>query len=160
MKITTRPVLASDTEFARAAHHQAYREVAERQFGPWDERAQDVFFAADWASGQFELLACDDVECGYVCVERQEDCIFVRELVLLPGFQGCGIGSEVLRGVTERARQSGVPVRLGTCHMNRAVDLYRRLGFRETERTDSHILMEWRDETLGVSADGPRPSTA
>lgn len=146
MNITTRLALASDTEFARAVHHQAYREVAERQFGPWDERAQDGFFAADWASGQFEVMACDDVPCGYVCVEQQEDCVFVRELVLLPRFQGRGIGSEVLRGVTERARRSGVPVRLGTCHMNRAADLYRRLGFRETGRTDLHVLMEWHAE--------------
>lgn len=146
MKITTRSALASDTEFACAVHHQAYREVAERQFGPWDERAQDSFFVADWASGHFEIMACDDVPCGYVCIEEREDCVFVRELVLLPGFQGRGIGSEVLRGVTESARRRGVPVRLGTCHMNRAADLYRRLGFRETGRTDSHILMEWRDE--------------
>lgn len=59
MKITTRPVLASDTGFARAVHHQAYKEVAERQFGPWDEQAQDRFFDGDWAAGDFEILLCD-----------------------------------------------------------------------------------------------------
>ncbi len=146
--VTKRPTRASDTDFARTIHHQAYREVVERQFGLWDEQAQDRFFDADWQSGAFEMLFCDDIPCGYACIEYREEDVFVRELVLLPEFQGRGIGSEILRGAMNRARQAGVPVRLGTCHMNRAADLYRRLGFRETGRTETHLLMEWHDERI------------
>ncbi len=155
MKVVSRPALALDTSLARTMHHQAYKEVAERQFGPWDVKAQDDFFADNWASGEFEILVCDDVPCGYLCVEHREDDFFIRELVLIPGFQGRGIGSEVLHGVTGRARQSGVSVRLETCHMNRAVNLYRRLGFREVGQTDTHILMEWRVEAEKEYDAGP-----
>jgi hypothetical protein len=46
--------------------------------------------------------------------------------------------------VIENAGVRQVPVRLGTFRVNRAVNLYRRLGFREVGKTDTHILMEWR----------------
>ena len=38
----------------------------------------------------------------------------------------------------------GVAVRLQTHLVNRAAELYRRLGFQERGRTVTHILMEWR----------------
>ena len=144
MRLTKRPARASDTAFARDVHHQAYRDAVERQFGPWVEEAQDRFFAADWEPAAVEIVACDGTPCGYLRVEDRAGDIHVREIVLRPDFQGRGIGSALLRAVIERARARGVPVRLGTFHQNRALDLYRRLGFRETGRTASHVLLEWR----------------
>lgn len=46
MKLEMRAAQEGDREFARLAHHAAYRDVVERQFGPWDEASQDDFFAA------------------------------------------------------------------------------------------------------------------
>jgi hypothetical protein len=45
------------------------------------------------------------------------------------------------------ARTLGVPVVLGALPMNRATDLYRRLGFRENGRSATHTGFEWRPET-------------
>jgi GNAT superfamily N-acetyltransferase len=146
MEITQRPANDTDTDFARAVHHQAYRDVVVRQFGTWDEKAQDEFFKDDWAPAVFEIILCDGVPCGYMCVEDRDTDLHVRELVILPKYQGKGIGSRILRGVIDRAKVRQVPVRLGTQHANRAVELYRRLGFSEYERTRSHILMEWSND--------------
>lgn len=145
MEITKRPALDADTDFARSVHHQAYRNVSERQYGPWDERAQDEFFAGDWVPAAFEIILCDGVPCGYACVEDRADDIHVRELVILPQFQGRGIGTRMLMDIIARAEARRVPVRLGTHHANRAAGLYRRLGFREFDRTATHVLMEWND---------------
>jgi hypothetical protein len=71
MEVARRAALPSDTEFARTVHHRAYRDVVERQFGAWDDAVQDKFFAGDWAHGGFDILLCDGVACGYVCVEEQ-----------------------------------------------------------------------------------------
>jgi ribosomal protein S18 acetylase RimI-like enzyme len=147
MNVTRRPATDADTPFARQAHHGAYREAVTRQFGGWDEAAQDVFFARDWADAEFEILEADGVPCGYACVEERGQDFHVREIVVHPDFQGRGIGTAVLRQTQERARARGVPVVLGTFLTNRAVGLYRRLGFRETGRTDIHVLMEWRPGT-------------
>ena len=146
MKETRRPALETDTDFARFVHHQAYREVSERQFGPWDEEEQDEYFNADWSSATYEIVLCDAVPCGYVCIEDREDNIHVHELVLLPEFQGQGIGSSLLRQLMERASRRRVPVRLGTFRANRALNLYRRLGFQEMGRTETQILMEWSSD--------------
>ena len=143
MVITRRPALISDIEFARSAHHAAYRDVVERQFKIWDEAAQDQFFANDWASGEFEIVLWDGAACGYLSIAECENHIHVRELVIAPEYQGRGIGSSLLRTTIEEARAKGIPVKLGALHENRALVLYRRLGFRETGKTETHTLMEW-----------------
>lgn len=60
-----------------------------------------------------------------------------------PDFQGQGIGSLFLRRLQDEARSRSVPVRLGTFHENRAVELYGRFGFREIGSMETHVLMEW-----------------
>ena len=144
MHITKRPALADDVEFARSVHHRAYRGIVVRQYGPWNEEAQDEFFVAAWSSSTHEIILCDDVRCGYMFVEDGDEDIHVRELVIAPDFQGKGIGTHILRNIISQAMARGVLVRLRTHQLNRAVNLYRRLVFRECGQTDSHILMEWQ----------------
>jgi ribosomal protein S18 acetylase RimI-like enzyme len=144
MEISRRWATEADRELARRVHHEAYRDVVERQFGRWVEAEQNRFFERGWADARHEIVLCDGEPCGYVCVEERAEDVHVRELVILPRFQGRGIGTALLGEAIERARGRGRPVRLGTFHVNRAAELYRRLGFRETARTRTHILMEWR----------------
>ncbi len=144
MKIIKRPAEVSDMEFARTVHHRAYRDVVSAQYGTWNEKAQDEFFANDWCAATHQIVVCDDAVCGYICVENREEDIHIREIVIDPKFQGKGLGTSLLREIIEDAEARQVPVRLGTQQANRAVNLYRKLGFREFERTTTHILMEWR----------------
>ena len=106
MRITTRPATEADTEFARRVHHAAYRDVVERQFGPWDEAAQDGFFARDWRDSTFAIVLADGTPCGYACVEDRsagaEADVHVRELVIAPQYQGRGIGTALLRDAQAR----------------------------------------------------------
>jgi ribosomal protein S18 acetylase RimI-like enzyme len=134
---------ATDAEFGRDVHHRAYRDVVERQFGAWNVAAQDAFFRDGWNAAAHEIVECDGVAVGYVSVEVRSDLVHLRELVLLPEFQNRGIGTLLVRQVMKHAEERGVPVQLGTLHVNRAADLYRRVGFREIGRTDTHILFEW-----------------
>jgi len=143
MRITKRPGLATDLEFVRWVHHRAYRDVVVAQYGRWNEEAQDEFFIAAWSLAPHDVILCDDVRCGYMCVEDRDNDIHLRELVIDPDSQGRGIGTHLIRDVFERATARGVPVSLATHRSNRAVNLYSRLGFRESGRTTSHILMEW-----------------
>ena len=142
MHITKRPGLDTDVEFARSVHHRAYRDVVVAQYGHWNEETQDQGFIAAWSQAPHEVILCDEVRCGYLCVEDRDDDIFVSQIVIDPDFQEQGIGTHILQDVIERAVVRGVPLRLTTQVLNRAVNLYLRLGFRESERTDAHILME------------------
>ena len=142
--ISRRPATPLDRPFACATHHAAYREVVERQFGPWQELQQDRFFAQSWDGVPHDILAADGVPVGYCAIEERAHDIHLRELVIAPEAQGRGIGTEVLRQLQESSRQTGKPIVLGTFTENRALALYTRLGFLPIGRTETHILMEWR----------------
>jgi GNAT superfamily N-acetyltransferase len=153
-KVTRRRATEADTDFARRAHHDAYRDLVERQFGAWVESVQDRYFAADWKPDSFQIVLCDEAPCGYLCLEDRGDDLHVREIVVRPEYQGRGIGTALLGEVIEGARRRGIPVRLGTHHQNRAIQLYHRLGFRDVGRTPTHVLLEWRVEPRAADA-GP-----
>lgn len=144
MQVSTRPPTEHDTAFAREAHHGAYREVVVRQFGGWDDALQDQFFDRSWASTAHVIILADGQRCGYAAVETRDDAMHVHELVIHPQFQNRGLGTAFLRGICEAAAAHGGAVRLGTFHENRALALYKRLGFREFGRTETHVLLEWQ----------------
>jgi len=141
--ISHRPATTDDTAFARTVHHRAYRDVIERQYGPWDEVTQDRLFDIAWTPAVHEIILCDHVRCGYISIETRSGDLYLSELVVDPDFQCRGIGTLIIREVLERAIATGVPVRLRTNIVNRAAGLYRRMGFQETGRSESHLLMEW-----------------
>ncbi len=153
MTIELREARESDREFARRTHHAAYRDVVERQFGPWDEGQQDQFFGNAWDSTKTRVLVCDGVDRGYCVIEHRPGDIHLRELVIHPEHQRRGIGSGLLHRLQAEARAREVPIRLGTFHENRARRLYRRMGFRQIGATETHVLMEWRPKESGRAAD-------
>ena len=141
--VSQRPATIVDKDFIRAVHHRAYHDVVERQYGSWDQAVQDSYFDSAWSAETHEIILFDGVRCGYSSIETQNDAIYLKELVIDPDFQCHGIGTEIIRKVIDHAIGLGVPVRLRTHLVNRAANLYRRMGFLETERTESHLLLEW-----------------
>lgn len=145
MLLERRPATSSDTEFARISHHEAYRDVVSRQFGAWDEVLQDRLFEEKWIPNQFEIVLCDGNPCGFLLVEDHPDHIYISEIVLAPQFQGHGIGSRLLNEEMQRGHETKSPLRLQVLRENRAIELYRRLGFKECGTTETHIRMVWED---------------
>lgn len=150
MAVTRRPATPADREFARQAHHLAYRDVVERRFGPWDEAQQDGFFDGVWERRSHEMVVENGEVCGYVMIETDVDRIVVNEIVIHPDHQNRGVGTMVLQQTIRQAAEDGLPVYLQVITGNRAAELYERLGFVEYGTTDSHRLMR-RDP--GPSAD-------
>ncbi len=144
MGLTLRPAKAEDTAFLIRLHHRAYREVVEHQFGAWDEAAQDRWVAEGLAEADFSVVERAGVPVGAVGVKEQADGFFLAELQLLPELQGRGLGTEILRGLLQRAAAVHKPVALRVLLRNRARSLYERHGFVTTGQTDTHYLMEWR----------------
>ncbi len=149
MPNTRRPALGLDREFVRLVHHRAYRDVVERQFGFWDVEQQDEFFNGDWLRGGIEIIEADGEGCGYVAIKERDECVLIRELVIDPRFQGRGIGTLVLSEAVELGTSRGIPVRIGALHQNRNIGLYRRLGYVEIGRDDTHVFLEHRPHGAG-----------
>ena len=143
MLLERRPATSRDTKFARILHHEAYRDVVCRQFGAWDEALQDRLFEEKWIPDQFEIVLCDGNPCGFLLVEDRSDHIYISEIVIAPQSQGRGIGSRLLNEEMQRGREAKSPLRLQVLRENRAIELYRRLGFKECGATETHIRMVW-----------------
>jgi len=140
-----RPAVSEDADFARRTHHDAFRDVVTRQFGSFDLEAQDRFFDAGWDPATYEIVEVDGEPAGYVQIADEADGIKVKMIVLAPRFQNRGVGTTLMNEVLERARLTNKSVYLGALHDNDGAQrLYRRLGFHEIERTDTHVVMEWR----------------
>jgi len=144
MELSFRPATPADAPFLVQLHHRAYRNVVERQFGAWDEAAQDRWVAEGLAEADFSVIERAGEPIGALGVAEREDGFFLAELQVLPEQQGHGVGTSVLRVLLERARRARKPVALRVLLQNRARSLYERHGFVTTGQTETHYLMQWR----------------
>jgi len=143
MDLVRRAATADDHALARRIHHLAYRDVVERQFGHWDEAAQDAYFDRAWHEHAHDILYLGRSTCGYAAIDVGGDSVDVHELVILPACQGHGIGTHVLLETVAEADRLELPVRLQVLLENDgARRLYERLGFFEIGTTTTHRLME------------------
>jgi ribosomal protein S18 acetylase RimI-like enzyme len=137
-RLLIRPATPDDEAFARDCHHAAFRDVVERQFGPWDEERQDGFFDGWWGVDHVSIVEVDGERAGYLHVEERDDHVVLGEIVLHPDVQRRGIGTHLIVSLLDR----GKPVQLQVLHENHgARALYERLGFAVTGRTATHHLM-------------------
>lgn len=134
----------ADRPFLRDLHHRAYREVVTRQFGSWDEAAQDAWFEQTLAQAEVWIVAVGGTPVGAIALELEAGALHLVELQILPEWQNQGLGTALLRQQLERARSHGVALRLRVLHENRARHLYERHGLAVTGTTPTHYLMEWR----------------
>jgi ribosomal protein S18 acetylase RimI-like enzyme len=81
--------------------------------------------------------------CGYCRIENKADAIKVHELVLLPQFQGKGIGSDLLGKIQKKAAKRKIPMILEVLKSSKAVGLYERLGFKAVGSNETHLEMSW-----------------
>jgi ribosomal protein S18 acetylase RimI-like enzyme len=121
----------------------AYREVVERQFGPWDERFQRELFAARWNPTISRIVVVDGMAAGLVALVDRVGELWLDEIQMASKWRGKGIGSAIIRGLIDQARADRKPIRLHVLRENaRAQRLYRQLGFFITGETANHVLME------------------
>jgi ribosomal protein S18 acetylase RimI-like enzyme len=71
----------------------------------------------------------------------KDDYRFVHEIMVLPEYQGQGIGTHVLREQMAEASRLAQPLKLKVLRENRAKDLYERLGFVSYDESDTFIFM-------------------
>jgi ribosomal protein S18 acetylase RimI-like enzyme len=135
-----------DRAWAYALKSEAYREVVERQFGPWDEAFQRELFSARWNPTISKVVLVDGTAVGLIAVEERDDGLRLDEIQMDGEWRGRGLGDAILRDLLDRAATRNKPLRLQVLKENaRAQKFYDRLGFRMTGETEIHYLMEGPD---------------
>ena len=143
LELSRRPAQEEDAEFARQTHHRAYHDVVVKQFGEWSDEEQDKFFESAWKGSKHEIIYANGKPCGYFSMDETDAAIILHELVLLPEFQGQGIGSKILSEAIEISKSKNIPAHLQVLKENKAAELYYRLGFKKTGETKTHYQMKY-----------------
>lgn len=118
-----------------AAQKEAFLRM---QFG-----AQSRDYAANYPNAAFMVILLDGAPAGRLYVDRRQDELLIVDIALLPEHRGGGVGGAILRDLLAEAAAAGKPARIHVEHMNPALRLYERLGFRRTADQGIYLLMEW-----------------
>jgi len=87
------------------------------------------------------IILLDGRPAGSLIVIRARKEIRLAEIVLVPEYRNRGIGGALIEELAGEAGKSGLPLRLHVAKFNRAIRLYRRLGFVLIGDTGTHFFM-------------------
>ncbi len=130
------------------------REEEVQSWGWPSQQAQDFLrmqwmlqrhaYQAQYPNANDLLIVRDGNSVGRCLIDENATRIHLIDLAILPEYRGRGIGSLILQDLQRQASEHGVPLELSVSLDNPAQALYRRFGFTETARTQTHLAMQWQ----------------
>jgi GNAT superfamily N-acetyltransferase len=140
MRISLRPALAGDAIFARTIYFDTMRWIIERLLG-WDEQLEKEKFTAQFNAAASQIIVADGKDVGWIQAQDNADALWLQSLYVTPAMQRRGIGTEVLRRLTERTHGEHKALTLSVVKINPALRLYQRLGFNITHEDEYKFYM-------------------
>ena len=126
MKLTLRPADDGDFEFCESLNRRSMGKYLAARGIAWDP----VRFRASWAEFENLIIVADSKAVGLLRLLPENDALGLRDLQVLPGLRGQGIGTWAVRQVQSMAARRGYRrVQLRVYQENPARALYARLGF-------------------------------
>ena len=108
--------------------------------------AQAAHYRENYPGASLQVIENAGVPIGRLYVARGEREIRIMDVALLPEFRGSGIGTKLLRELQDEAGSAGKSLTIHVERFNRALGLYRRLGFQQIEDKGVYLLMSWTGE--------------
>jgi ribosomal protein S18 acetylase RimI-like enzyme len=137
-----RPAEQGDYPFALALYLEGAKEHLAK-IGRWDEDRFVALFYRGYEHGQTRIICVKGEVVGFIQVVDFADRLYLRQIHLIDGFRGRGIGSTLIDAELKRGTQTGRPVTLDVMHGNPARRLYVRLGFETTGKDPDKEQMIW-----------------
>jgi ribosomal protein S18 acetylase RimI-like enzyme len=147
-----RPVTDADRDFlvdvygstrAEELALVAWADGAKEAFVEQQFSAQDVHYRTHYPGATLDVVELDGERVGRLYVHRGDRDVRIMDIALLPAFRGRGIGERLVRDVFAEARQAGRTVSIHVERQNRAIGLYRRLGFEPVAEEGVYVLLRW-----------------
>ena len=138
------PVTDAQYESVFALHERLFRPYIEKIWG-WHPDWQQQNFRRNWSDCSTQVIESGGELIGYQQVLAEDDAVLLKNLGLLPAFQGRGIGAQLVRTLQSTASARGVPIKLSVFSTNPgAVRFYECMGFVIKDRTDEFQHMLWK----------------
>jgi ribosomal protein S18 acetylase RimI-like enzyme len=80
-------------------------------------------------------------------ISEPDERLHLHQLHIVAGFRNRGIGTHLIHALLNRARGLGRSVGLNVIRGNRALSLYRQLGFRVVGGDAERLYMRWNGKT-------------
>jgi ribosomal protein S18 acetylase RimI-like enzyme len=141
-KTSLRPARQEDYDFAAKLYLDSTRPLL-AALGRWDEGRVVKRFGAAFKIDQVRVIQIDGADIGWMQVSESPDRFHLHQLHIVPQFHDQGIGTRLIGDLLDRARSRGRPVGLNVIRGNRALSLYRRLGFRIVGGDAERLHMRW-----------------
>jgi ribosomal protein S18 acetylase RimI-like enzyme len=138
-----RAATADDRDFLYDLHRRSLGDAIEATWGPWDDELQQQFHREWFDPEHVEIVLVDGRPVGMIQADSAApDTFYISRIELDPELQNRGVGTALMQHLMERARQSGASaVELHDFEVNRARELYERLGFRVVAKEPPRLRM-------------------
>jgi ribosomal protein S18 acetylase RimI-like enzyme len=153
MKISLRACGPEDEAFLYQVY--ASTRADEMALSGWNEEQRDAFlkmqfnaqqraYAWQFREAEHSIILVDEEMAGRLIVTRTSAEIRLTDITLLPAYRNKGAGTLLVKELQGQAREANLPLRLRVLKTNTAAKrLYERLGFSQTDGSDTHWTMEW-----------------
>ena len=133
---------ASDVDWLENLRRTVYQDLFQATWGGWDEARHQRQFAECLNRGHISIIEVGGSRVGMIQIFSDPKAVEVAEIQIQPQDQNRGIGAAVLLDIIARAHGYGRPVSLALGLKNdRALRLYKRLGFQQVRETETHYHM-------------------
>lgn len=141
-----RPAHPDEFAFAEAIHINAMRPLME-QLDAWDEPMRRAAIRRSFKAADSQIITLAGQDIGWTQVTERDADYYIAQIQILEEFCGMGIGSRIIRDLLAKAGAEGRTVSLSAVRTNRAIELYKRLGFRTIDPDATPIIdMVWMPE--------------
>jgi ribosomal protein S18 acetylase RimI-like enzyme len=146
-KVSLRPARRRDYHFALQLYLASTKPLL-ISLGQWEERRVLDNFAANFKPSQVTIINSGSLNVGWFQVSKSEIGLHLDQLHLIEAAQNHGIGTSLICKLKSRAEKRRCPLELNVFRGNRAVNLYKRLGFKIIGEDESRLKMIWQQKRL------------
>ena len=141
MKVGKRQALHADYRWLYELKSASMRTYIDAVYG-WDEAVQEKYFKRTFHPEQITIVTVNGADAGMFVLDRDETGYFLKRIEVHPSFQGRGVGTAVIQEIIDKASFERENVRLMVFKINPAQGLYKRLGFKIVDETETHYEMK------------------
>ena len=132
-----------DFSFAEAIYIDAMRPLMQK-LARWNEAERRAALRRSFKAADTSIVILDGRDIGWMQISERDTDYNLAQLQLLDDYCGLGIGTRLIGALLDKAVREGRTVSLSVIRINRAIGLYKRLGFRIVDPDATPILdMVW-----------------
>lgn len=128
-----------DYQFAEKICMDAMRSLM-RELGCWKPRIRKAAFRRAYKMSDARIVLHKGQVIGWFQLTERDTDFNLAQIQILKNFRGIGLGTQVLQRLVQKADTKGKSISLSATSNNRALNLYRRMGFKLVEPDASPIV--------------------